>query len=544
MSSYEDLSKAIFKDCKPIEYLDSLFKERTTKGLVTRFAPSPTGFLHTGSLFACLIAYKMAKQSDGVFYFRLEDTDTKREVENSKYTLLNELAKFDIVPDEGFMGDYEIGNYGPYVQSKRQEIYDIVINELIKRGRAYPCFCDSEKLNEVRKEQEKNKERTGYYGKYASCRNLPIDEAIRRIENKEPYIIRFKSMGDFNQKVVVKDLIRGELNLSQNDLDIVIRKSDGLPTYHFAHLVDDHFMYTTTVIRGEEWLPSLPIHLELFDSLNFKRPDYAHLPVIMKIDNGKRRKLSKRYDKEAAVSYFFEAGYPYEAILDYLYTIANSNYEEWKENGLTYNDFTLSFDKMSLDGALFDILKINSLSREFIGKMPKEELAKRSYEWAKLYDSKLCKFIENDYSYYVKIMGLEREKENPRKDYEKYMDIYPLIDFFDFNNFVELFKELDIKEYDQSVLDYYLESIKLSNEEEWLSYLKEKANELNYCTNNKEYKANPEMYKGNFGQFMGIIRAFVTGKKVSQNLYYIGNIIGEDNLRKRFVKAIEIISKK
>ena len=543
MNDYEKLAYAIFGDCKPISYLDELYPKRKTEGLVTRFAPSPTGFLHTGSLFAALISYQMAKQTNGVFYFRLEDTDGKREVDNSKYALLKELAAFDIIPDEGYMGQYEKGIYGPYVQSQRKEIYDIVINELIKRGRAYPCFCHTSELNEIRTIQEQQKERTGYYGKYAKCRDLSPEEAIKRIENNEPYIIRFRSLGDFSNKIKVHDLIRGDLELSQNDLDIVIRKSDGLPTYHFAHLVDDHFMHTTTVIRGEEWLPSLPIHLELFESLGFEPPQYAHLPVIMKIDNGKRRKLSKRYDEEAAVSYFIEAGYPKEAIIEYLFTLANSNYEEWRMNHPSYKDFKMSFDKMSLDGALFDVLKINNISKELLGAMSKEEIALRSYEWAQKYSEPLCNFIKKDYNYYVKIMGLEREKENPRKDYEKYSDILSAIDYFDDDIYLELMKNQNVS-YDEDILNCYLDSLDMENEEAWLAYLKEKANSFGYCTINKEYKAHPEAYKGNFGAFMGYIRVFVTGKSVSQNLYYVGNIIGKDNLQKRFQKALAIIKEK
>ena len=543
MNDYEKLAYAIFGDCKPISYLDELYPKRKTAGLVTRFAPSPTGFLHTGSLFAALISYQMAKQTNGVFYFRLEDTDGKREVDNSKYALLKELAAFDIVPDEGYMGQYEKGIYGPYVQSQRKEIYDIVINELIKRGRAYPCFCHTSELNEIRTIQEKQKERTGYYGKYAKCRDLSPEEAIKRIENNEPYIIRFRSLGDFSNKIKVHDLIRGDLELSQNDLDIVIRKSDGLPTYHFAHLVDDHFMHTTTVIMGEEWLPSLPIHVELFESLGFEPPQYAHLPVIMKIDNGKRRKLSKRYDEEAAVSYFIEAGYPKEAIIEYLFTLANSNYEEWRMSHPSYKNFMMSFDKMSLDGALFDVLKINNISKELLGAMSKEEIALRSYEWAQKYSEPLCNFIKKDYNYYVKIMGLEREKENPRKDYEKYSDILSAIDYFDDDIYLELMKNQNVS-YDEDILNCYLDSLDMENEEAWLAYLKEKANTFGYCTINKEYKAHPEAYKGNFGAFMGYIRVFVTGKSVSQNLYYVGNIIGKDNLQKRFQKALAIIKEK
>ncbi len=530
----EDLAKVIFGDIEDISYLEDKYPERLNKNMVTRFAPSPTGFIHTGSLFASLIAYHMAKQENGIFYIRLEDTDTKREINDSKFLLLSQLKEFGIVPDEGFLGTTQVGDYGPYVQSERKHIYDIVINDLVKRGLAYPCFCNQEELSNLRLEQTNNKERTGYYKDYAKCRNISIEDAINRINNKEEYIIRFKSYGNFDEKIRVIDMIRGELDLSCNDQDIVIRKKDGLPTYHFAHMVDDHFMHTTCVIRGEEWLPSLPIHLELFNAMGYKAPMYAHLPVIMKLDNGKRRKLSKRLDHEASVSFFIEAGYPKEAILEYLYTLSNSNYEIERLKLKSYSDFKMSFDKMSLDGALFDMEKIGSISKEILGNMTKEEIANRAYQWALKYDSKLFDFINKDYEYFVSIMNLERDKENKRKDYTNYGDIYSAINYFDDDVYKTLaieFKDM----FNDDIFDCYLNSLDCDDEIKWLEYMKIQAGLLGYCTNNKEYKANKEAYKGNFGDFMGIVRIMATGKKVSQNLYYVGNIISKERLRKRIL---------
>ena len=379
MYTNEDLANLIFPEVtQTLEDWDKIYPNRNLKegAEVTRFAPSPTGFLHTGSLFTALVAQKVANQSNGVFYTRLEDTDTKREVEGSGKELLDQLAIFNVIPNEGYFGDYEKGQYGPYQQSQRADIYKIVIKELLKKGRAYPCFCSHEDLDALRKVQEATHVVPGYYGQYAKCRFLSLEEQIQRIKNGEKFVIRFKSMGDHNLKIEVNDLVRGQLFLSQNDQDIVIYKSDGLPTYHFAHLVDDHYMHTTIVSRGEEWLPSLTIHLELLETMGWKAPKYAHLPVIMKLDNGNKRKLSKRKDNEAAIAYFLKDGYPVQAIKEYLYTIANSNFEEWHAENptLDQNDFHFTFEKMSLDGALFDIEKLQNISKEVIATYSAEKM--------------------------------------------------------------------------------------------------------------------------------------------------------------------------
>ena len=540
-----DLANLIFSDVnETIEDLEKRFPKRnlSENALVTRFAPSPTGFLHTGSLFTSLIAYKLAKDSNGVFYIRLEDTDTKREIEGSGEDLLKQLKAFNIIPMEGYLGNSEVGLYGPYKQSERASIYRVVIKYLIEIGRAYPCFCTSEDLDVLRKDQEIKKLTPGYYGEFAKCRNISVDEAYERIKNGEHYVIRFKSNGNHENKIKVHDLIRGDLELSENDQDIVILKSDGLPTYHFAHAVDDHFMRTNCVTRGEEWLSSLPIHIELFNTLGFELPSYAHLPVIMKLDNGNRRKLSKRKDDEAAVSYFLKDGYPVEALIEYLLTIANSNFEEWKaEHKTTSNDeFKLTFEKMSLDGALFDIMKLKFISKEILSRMTKEEITNRAYEWAKIYDEKLLHLINLDRNYFMSIMNIEREKENPRKDYEKFSDIFNIIKFFYKDYYIELmqnelpFNPFIEKSVIKALLKEFIDTLDLSlDEQNWFNSLKELGKKFGFAESNKIYKQNKDQYIGHVGDVAEILRITFTSSKQSPNLYYVLQILGKEQLKER-----------
>ena len=554
MANYKDLAELIFPHIKnTIEDLEKRYPKRNLKegAEVTRFAPSPTGFLHTGSLFTCLVSSRFAKQSGGVFYIRLEDTDTKREIEGSGASLVEQLSVFDIIPDEGYISDEkEIGSYGPYKQSDRKELYEIVIKHLIEIGRAYPCFCSAEELAELRKEQEAKKEIPGYYGKYAKYRDFPIDDAIAKIKNGDPYIIRFKSMGDHNNKISFHDEIKGDLELTQNDQDIVILKGDGLPTYHFAHLVDDHFMRTTVVTRGEEWLSSLPIHLELFDTLGFERPRYAHLPVIMKVEDGIRRKLSKRKDPEAAVSYFLEQGYPKYGFIEYLLTIANSNYEAWRDENLDkdFYDFKLSFDKMGVDGALFDIAKVANISKERMAYKKAEDLAKEVKTWAKTYDKAFYDRIVSDEKKFIDILNIDRQKEKPRKDYAKYSDIYPVIAFF----YDDVYNAIDKtnlewnpamdKETIKEVLSGYSKSIDLSlDEENWFNSLKEYGKAYGFAADKKEWKANKEAFKGHSGDIAEMLRIALTGRKNSPNLYFIIHILGVAKVEERIQEIIKNI---
>lgn len=535
-----------------IEDLEKRYPERNLKegAKVTRFAPSPTGFLHTGSLFTSLVAYKMAKDSGGVFYLRLEDTDTKREVEGSATLLIKQLHDFNIEPDEGYLGDKEEGNYGPYVQSKRKEIYDTVIKDMLIKGIAYPCFLTEEELKALREEQTKNKEITGVYGKYAKYRDLAPEKALEMIKEGKPFVIRFKSQGNHLNKIKCHDEIRGDLELTENDQDIVISKSDGLPTYHFAHAVDDHFMRTNLVTRGEEWLSSLPIHLELFKALGFKTPKYAHLPVIMKLDNGNRRKLSKRKDKEASVDYFMQAGYEPSALLVYLMTIVNSNYEDFIVTSKDYNldHFKMSLKKMSLDGALFDNGKLDYYSKEILSKMNKTEIASKAYEWAKKYSPELKEFIEKDYKRFEEILNIEREKKNPRKDYAKYSDIYEVIKFFDHGTYLKMIEStsLDFNPniskdiIKQFLIDYKNSGFALDlDENNWFNNVKEVAAKSNFCTDNKLYKADPSKWSGNTNDACEIIRVAMTLRKVTPNLFAIMKILGKDEINTRIDEILK-----
>ena len=562
MKTYNDLANLIFPDINlTIDDLEKRYPKRNLPegAMVTRFAPSPTGFLHTGSLFTSLISSRFAKQSGGVFYIRLEDTDTKREIEGSGESLLKQLKVFGVEPDEGYLSDSkEIGNYGPYKQSNRADIYKVVIKHLISIGRAYPCFYTQEELSELRKKQEAEKVIPGVYGIYAKYRDLTPEEAINKINNGESYIIRFKSMGDHNNKIKFHDEIRGDLELTENDQDIVIYKSDGLPTYHFAHLVDDHFMRTTVVTRGEEWLPSLPIHLELFDTLGFERPKYAHFPVIMKVENGNRRKLSKRKDQEAACSYFLEKGYPKYGFIEYLLTIANSNYEAWRNENLDKSpyDFKLTFEKMSLDGALFDLEKVESISKERMAYRKATDLEKEIEEWAKVYDTNFYNKIINNRDFLVQILNIEREKDNPRKDYAKYSDVYPIISFMYNDVYNEIDKSsLDLtvmkakgefKEVDRNIIKEFLADYMNSYnvdviEDEWFNNLKALAEKYKFTSDRKAYKNNPYDFNGQVGDAAGFIRLALAGRKNTPNIYYVQKILGKDEVFKRINSTINAL---
>ena len=543
MTKLEQLAKLMCPDVTlTINDLEERYKPRNLKegARVTRFAPSPTGFLHTGSLFASFVAAKLAHDTDGIFYLRIEDTDTKREVKGSTETLINQLALFNVKIDEG----YSIGGeYGPYIQSERSFIYNTVIYDMVTKGLAYPCFCSASDLEQTRNVQTANKERPGYYGKYAKCRNISVDEAITRIQNGEKYVVRFKSSGNFENHISFKDQIRGELSLSENDLDIVIRKSDGLPTYHFAHACDDHFMHTNNVVRGEEWLPSAPIHVQLFNALNFELPNYAHLPVIMKNDNGNRRKLSKRLAPEASVSYFIEQGYPTDALLIYLCTIANSNYEEFRlaNPDASVDDFKLTYDKFSLDGALFDLEKINNISKDVIFKTPLNELVKNVKEWASKYDENLLSLINQDEEMFAKIMNFGKDDPQPRKDYYKYAEIYNHINYM----YASCYDVLESEElpYEQELINKVCELFKNDlalvkpNKDDWFAHQKEIARELGFAYNKKDMKENGFTHM--FGEYMGIIRVALTKRKNAFDLVDIIETIGMDETVRRLTSIIK-----
>lgn len=541
----KDLADLIFPNLEhDVEYYEALYPERNLKEgeKVTRFAPSPTGYLHIGGFFQALIDYVLAKNSNGIFYLRNEDTDKAREVDTAVELIMKTLNQYGIVPDEYEYEGKIVGEYGPYIQSERKEIYHAYIKRLIEIGRAYPCFCTREELNEMRQKQEERKKRTGYYGSYAKCRKLSVEEQIEKIKANTPYVIRFRSNGDFDNKIVFEDLVKGRLSLSENDIDDVIMKSDNmLPTYHFAHVVDDHLMHTTHVVRGEEWLPSVTKHIEMFKVFGFKPPKYIHTPLIIKRDGDSVRKISKRKDPEASMSYYTEKGYPEEAVIEALMTIINSNYEEWHTNNpdKTFRDFTFSPKKMSSSGALFDLEKLNNISRDVISKMTKEELLERSLNWANKFDEELKELIEKDKEYYMNIINIERCQKKPRKDYETYSDIKNYIWYMYDELFIKEdktyeFNGIDIEEV-RNVLKTYFDKYYDSSfdKDTWFNKMKEAAEEMGYCANMKEYKLNPDNYKGSIADFSMIIRVALTTKTTTPDLYEIMKLLGTDRIKER-----------
>ena len=541
--TYKDLADLIFPNIdKTIEDYEKIYPERNLPegAMVTRFAPSPTGFVHMGSLLASFISSKAAKDTKGVFYLRIEDTDQKREVPNGIEGIVKDLQNFEIKIDEGALSRTEaIGNYGPYIQSERKEIYQAFIKHLLEIGMAYPCFCSEEHLAEIREMQEATKARIGYYGRYAVCRNIKIEEAYNQIKNGEKYIIRLKSPGDFEKKVVVNDLVKGKIEFPENDLDIVIMKSDGLPTYHFAHLVDDHLMHTTHVVRGEEWLSSVPLHVELFKAFNYKLPKYIHIPLIMKQDGDVKRKISKRKDPEASMSYYKEKGYPSSAVIESIMTIANSNYEEWRNSNQdkSYLDFKFSPKKMSASGALFDLEKLNNISKNYISRMSKDEVYSNLVNWCKDYDKDFYEIITKYEEYTKDVLNIEREQKKPRKDYASYSEIKNQI----FYMYDELYTpneyewgKVNDKEEILNILNTYMDKyFDISDKEVWFNNIKVLTDSLGYCSNMKEYKENPDNYKGSVADISTVIRVGITSKSMTPDLYEIMRLLGKDRILER-----------
>lgn len=557
--SLAKLANLIFPEIQTtIDDLEKRFPNRNlpSEAEVLRFAPSPTGFLHTGSLFTAFLGQKYAKQTSGIFFVRLEDTDQKREISGTGLELLEQLAKFGVIPDEGYLGDHESGAYGPYTQSNRADIYKTVIKQMIIDNLAYPCFCSTDKLQEMRHLQEANKELTGYYGHYATCSHLSVDEMIAKIKRGEPYVMRFRSPGDHNRMIRVNDLVRGQLDLSENDQHIVILKSDGLPTYHFAHLVDDHFMRTTLVSRGEEWISSLPLHVQLFASLHWEAPKYAHFPVINKLENGNKRKLSKRKDPEAAVTYFLDLGYPPEALLTYLLSIANSNFEEWWVNHKTtsLDAFEFNFGKMSLDGALFDLEKVNFFAREFFATLTAKEMTTRVIEFYQAsgkHEAQL-KLIHGDLAKFTAMMNIEREQENPRKDYVYLAQVWPSIAFFyeeeHHKCFIEGLHDPFNPQFSKSQIIEVLNSLKNqmayhTTNEVWFESLKAIGQAHHFAPSKKELKQNPTQFVGTVADVAEMLRITITGAKKSPNLHDVVDILGPHIVNQRIDFVIEKVLK-
>ena len=544
---YKDLANLIFPDAKEISYYEEKYPERNLPegAIVTRYAPSPTGFMHIGGLYQALIAMKVSKQTGGVFFLRVEDTDQKREIENGVKEIITSLKDFGLEPDEGMISESEDkGIYGPYKQSQRKEIYQAYAKYLIEQGKAYPCFCTPEEGEEIRAKQEKAKIRPGYYGVWAKCRNLTVEESIEKIKNGEKYIIRFKSPGREDKKIKHHDVIKGNVDFPENDQDIVIIKADGLPTYHFAHAIDDHLMHTTHVIRGDEWLSSVPLHLQLFHELGFKAPKYAHIAPIMKNDEGNKRKLSKRKDPEAAVSYYAEEGIPAEAVKEYLLNIANSTFENWRRanKDKSIDEFNLQLNKMSVSGALFDMVKLLDVSKTVISKMTAEEVYENSINWAKKYDSELEKLLENK-EYALKIFGIERGNKKPRKDISKWSDVKESIEYMYDEKFLKEeiehpYQVINDKNDIDEILKLYVEKYYDENDDKqtWFNKIKELAGSLGYAKEVKEYKANPDAYKAHVGDVSTVLRVKLTGRTNTPDMYEIMQVLGKDSVQKRLSK--------
>ena len=541
----KELASLIFPNARDdIDFYEKKYPERNLgpDAVVSRFAPSPTGFVHMGSLLTAFIESFVPKITGGIFYLRIEDTDGKRSVENGVNGIIKDLKDFNIEINEGMTSENTwIGEYGPYIQSERKEIYEAYAKKLISEGLAYPCFCTEEDLTTMREKQEHKKTRIGYYGNWAKCRNLTNEERAERIKNGEKYVIRLKSPGKFENKVILNDLVRGKIEMPENDIDVVLIKGDGLPIYHFAHVIDDHLMRTTHVLRGEEWVSSYPIHTQLFNILRFKEPKYGHLGLVMKIDEtGARRKLSKRKDPEAAVSYYHEKGIPIEAVKLYLLTIANSNFEAWLDanpNASIY-DFKFDFKKMSDSGSLFDIEKLLNISKNYISKLSAKEVYDNLLKYTEEYDKDFNELITKYKEYTTNILNIEREQKKPRKDYASYKDIknhiwYMYDELFNSNEYE--FQKITDKQEINTVLNtyitkYYNES---DDKETWFNKIKELCDKLNYASNMKEYKENPDKFKGNVADVSTVIRVALTTKSMTPDLYEIMKLLGKERIMNR-----------
>ena len=550
MNDNEKLAELLFPQItKSIEDYEELYPARRLKegARVTRFAPSPTGYLHIGGLFGALVDVLTAKATGGISYLRIEDTDKKREIEDGVSAVINGFKAFGIEFDEGVCGyGEEKGDYGPYTQSKRVEIYHTVAKELVRQGLAYPCFCTAEELSLLREKQEKQGALMwGYFGKWAKCRDLTYDEIEKNIKDGKPYVLRFRSNGDENKRIFFDDIIRGKIEMPENVIDEVLLKSDGVPTYHFAHVCDDHFMRTTHVIRGEEWISSVPKHIALFKACGFRVPKYAHTPQLMKIDeqDGTKRKFSKRKDPEAAVSYFVEQGFPKESLIEYIMTLLNSNFEDWRRANKTADAISFPFNlkKMSASGCLFDLVKLTDVSKNVISTMKAETIYERLTEWAKNYDEDFYALLTRDKDYAVNILNIDREVPKPRKDIAKWNEVKDYISYF----YGELYAPdhtlpQNINRQDAAdILEAYLKVVDTDDDKDtWFAKIKALCEPLGFTPNVKEYKKNPEAYKGHVGDVSTVIRIALTSRTNTPDLHAITALLGDAEVKSRLQNTL------
>ena len=531
-------------DKKP-EYQEELYPQRELGegAKVTRIGPSPTGFVHLGNLYNAIIGERLAHQSNGTFYLRVEDTDAKREVEGAVELVLSAMAYFGISFDEGATTDGDNGSYGPYRQRQRKDIYQCFAKELVKRGLAYPCFCTEERLAEMRETQMSRKENFGYYGQWAVCRDLSYEEIEERINKGEEYVLRFRSEGDIENTLELFDGIRGTLKLQENYQDFVLLKSDGIPTYHFAHVVDDHLMRTTHVVRGEEWLSTAPMHAQLFDTFNWKRPIYCHTPVLMKMDGETKRKLSKRKDPELGLDYYRREGYVPEAVWEYLMTVLNSNFEEWRQENpeADINKFEFSVEKMSNSGALFDLMKFDSVSQETLLHISAAEIYEKMSAWLKEYDPEFAELFTADRAFTERIIDVGRDGARPRKDLTNWKQARQFLSFYFDESFVrdDEFPENVSPEDRCEILKRYLETYDHNDDNsQWFQKIRDISGDLNYAIKPKDYKKNPDQFKGSITDVSNVVRVAIVGRTNSPDLWEICHIIGEDKMRNRINKVL------
>lgn len=544
--SNEVIDRLMGTEVVSVEEIEKMYPPRalSEEQAVTRIAPSPTGFMHIGGVYAALISERLAHQSNGVFLLRIEDTDTKREIEGATDLIIKSLGEYGLIVDEGPINESEEkGAYGPYTQSKRKHIYQTYIKSLLQKGLAYPCFCTEEEIEMMREKQTRAGGRPGYYGLWARDRNLSEAQVTAYLDAGKPFVIRFKSPGKYINKIAVEDIIRGKRFFPENDLDIVIMKSDGLPTYHFAHVVDDHLMGTTHVLRGDEWLSSLPLHVQLFECMGWQAPKYGHIAPIQKLEDGARRKLSKRKDPEANVSFYGEKGYPKEAVIDYLMNLANSDFEDFKKANpdKTYKDFEFKISKLNNSGPLLDFVKLEDISKEFIATLTYQELYDRLYEWAVKNDKEMQARLDAKPDYFKQILDIERSNcDRVRKDFVAFSTIWDEIKYF-FDDEFRLTKEdvlalvpSQALENMQTIVKAFAESYnEKDSKEEWFAKVKEIAFANGYAKNPKEMSKNPDAYNGTVSDVATVIRVLITGRTNSPDLYSIMQVLGREKVMKR-----------
>ena len=537
---YTELAELLFPQIKKtIADYDLIYplRQLPQQAEVVRFAPSPTGRIHLGNLFASFIPEVFARQSKGIFILRIEDTDDKRAIENGTELILSDLASYDYqINEDPLQG----GIYGPYIQSQRKDIYGAFAKHLVATGRAYPCFCQEEELEMLRSNQEANKERIGYYGSFARCRNLGFTEIKELLARGERYVIRLKSLGDFNEKLTFTDCIKGVMELNKNDIDHVLLKSDGMPTYNFAHIVDDYLMRITVITRDDAYISSVPFHLEIWEALGLQPPRFAHILPISVKEKEVTRKLSKRKDPEAAISYYHEKGVPKEAIKLYFAILLNSNFEEWHLLNPTkdYHEFEFSFTKMSKSPPLFDKEKLENISRNFLASISALDLYERLLKWTEEFDQEFYELLIKYRQKSIDILNIERQQVKPRKDFSCYSEIKANVCYM----YDELFplSELGkaaVKEfYKREILEDYLNNVYDENDdsESWFTKIKYLCPKYNFASNVKEYKADPAAYVGSIGDFCELLRVAVTGRTVTPDLYQILQILGRERLKERF----------